>query len=66
MMRFGAMAVSGVLGVVLLKVLAALLMPLLGAVAGMMMVGMKVLFWGAIAYVVYRIFFRRREKTAEV
>lgn len=65
MMRFGAMMAGGVLGVVLLKLLAALLMPLLGAVVGMMMVGIKVLFWLAIAYVVYRLFFRRRKEPAE-
>lgn len=62
MMRFGAMAASGVVGLLILKLLAAMLMPLLGTVVGMMMVGIKVMFWLAAAYVVYRLFFRRRRE----
>lgn len=66
MMRFGAMMAGGVLGLVILKLLAALMFPLLGALMGMMMMGLKVLFWLAIGYVVYRLFFRKRKETAEV
>lgn len=62
MMRFGAMAASGVVGLLILKLLAAMLMPLLGTVVGMMMVGIKVMFWLAAAYVVYRVFFKRRRE----
>lgn len=66
MMRFGAMMAGGVVGLVILKVLAALLMPLFGTMVGMMMLGMKLLFWVALGYVVYRVFFRRRCRSAEV
>lgn len=66
MMRFGAMMASGVVGLVVLKLLAALMMPLLGTMVGVMMLGMKLLFWVAVGYVVYRVFFRRRCRSAEV
>ena len=66
MMRFGAMMAGGVLGVVMLKLLLALLAPVFGAAVGLMMMGLKVLFWGAVVWLVYRLFFRKRREPAEV
>ena len=65
-MRFAAMMTGGVLGVVVLKLLMTMMAPLFGIAVGLLMMGLKVLFWGAIVYVVYRLFFRRRRETAEV
>ncbi|NNF37806.1 MAG: hypothetical protein HKN71_04010, partial [Gemmatimonadetes bacterium] len=53
-------------GVVVLKLLLTMMAPLFGMAVGLLMLGLKVLFWGAIAYVVYRVFFRKRRETAEV
>ena len=66
MMRYGAMAVGGVLGLVVLKMMGALFLPVFGVVVGMLFFGLKVLFWLAIGYVVYRIFFHKRRDPAEV
>lgn len=65
-MRFGAMMAGGVLGLVAMKMMAALLIPLVGTVAAVLMLGLKALFWLAIGYTVYRVFFRRRRERAEV
>ena len=65
-MRFAAMMTGGVLGVVVLKLLMTMMAPLFGIAVGLLVMGLKVLFWGAIVYVVYRLFFRRRRETAEV
>ncbi len=65
-MRFGAMMAGGVLGLVARKMMAALLIPLVGTVAAVLMLGLKALFWLAIGYTVYRVFFRRRRERAEV
>ena len=65
-MRFAAMMTGGVLGVVVLKLLLTMKAPLFGMAVGLLMLGLKVLFWGAIVWVVYRLFFRKRRETAEV
>jgi hypothetical protein len=64
-MRFAAMMTGGVLGVVVLKLLMTMMAPLFGIAVGLLLMGLKVMFWGAIVYVVYRIFFRRRRDHAE-
>lgn len=64
-MRFGAMLAGGVLGLVGVKLLAVVMAPMVGVVVGMLLMGFKALFWLSIAYVVYRIFFRRRRHSAE-
>ncbi len=65
-MRYAAMFGGGVLGLVIMKLLAALLLPLLGTVFGMMLLGLKIVFWLALGYFVYRMFCRRRRDCAEV
>lgn len=65
-MRFGAMMAGGVVGLVAMKLMAALLIPMVGVGAAVLMMGLKALFWLAIGYTVYRIFFRRRRERAEV
>ncbi len=65
-MRFGAMMAGGVLGLVTLKLMAAFLIPLVGAAAAVLMLGLKALFWLAIGYTIYRVFFCRRRNRAEV
>ena len=65
-MRFGAMMVGGALGLVVMKLMAVLLFPLVGTAAAILMMGLKALFWLAIGYTVYRIFFRGRRERSEV
>jgi hypothetical protein len=65
-MRFAAMMTGGVLGVVVLKLLLTMMAPLFGMAVGLMMLALKVMFWGAIVWVVYRLFFRKRREAAEV
>lgn len=65
-MRFGAMMAGGVLGLVVMKLMGAFLIPLVGTAAALVMMGLKALFWLAIGYTIYRIFFRRRRDRAEV
>lgn len=65
-MRFGAMMAGGVLGLVAVKLMAAFLFPLVGVGAAVLMLGLKALFWLAIAYTIYRVFFRRRRDRAEI
>ncbi len=65
-MRFGAMLAGGVLGLVGVKLLALVMAPMVGVVTGLLLMGLKALFWLTIAYVVYRIFFRRRRDSSEV
>lgn len=66
MRTFGAMALGGVAGILLLKLLAALVFPLFGMVVGVLGMVMKIAFWGAIAYFVYTLIRGRRKETAEV
>lgn len=66
MMRFGAMMAGGVVGLLVLKLLAGLLMPILGTLIGVLMLGLKGAFWLAVGYLIYRLFFRKRRGYADV
>lgn len=55
MRSFGAMLVGGVTGIVLLKLLATLVFPLFGFMVGLVGMALKIVFWGAIAYFVWRL-----------
>ena len=65
MRAFGAMAVSGVVGLLIVKVMMALMMPMLAAAFGVLMLVVK---WGAIIGLGYLVwsFIRGRRKEAEV
>ena len=64
-MKFGAMAVSGVVGLLIVKMMMALLLPILATAFGILMMVLK---WGAIIGVGYLVwsFIRGRRKEAEV
>jgi hypothetical protein len=55
MRSFGALMVGGVAGLLIMKLLAALLFPLFGLMVGLVGTALKLLFWGAIAYFVWRM-----------
>lgn len=61
-MRFGAMMAGGVVGLVAVKVITALFLPVVGAAVALLLMGLKALFWLAIGYAVYRVLFRRRRR----
>lgn len=65
MRMFGAMALGGLAGLVVLKVLGALLLPLFGMVFGLFGLLMKVGLWIAIGYLVYTLLRGRRRKPAQ-
>lgn len=52
------MMAGGVVGLLLLKALMALFAPVFGTLVGVLLLGLKGLFWLAVAYLVYRLFFR--------
>jgi hypothetical protein len=65
MRTFGAMLFGGVAGIVILKLLAALLFPFLGFMMGLFGMAMKILIFGAIAYFVYTLIRGRRKREAD-
>lgn len=62
MRTFGALFVGGVTGIVILKLLATLLFPLLGFMVGLVGMVFKILLFGAIAYFVYTLIKDKRER----
>jgi hypothetical protein len=62
MRTFGALFVGGVTGIVILKLLATLLFPLLGFMIGLVGMLFKILLFGAIAYFVYTLIKGKRER----
>lgn len=58
---FGAVALSGAVAIVVLKLLAAVVLPLLGAAFGFMVLAFKVGLFLAVGFFVYRFIKRRRE-----
>ena len=62
MRNFAAITAGGVLGVLLLKLLASVFFPLLAMMVGVLMVGLKLLFFAAVAYFVYSMLFKRRKE----
>lgn len=65
MRTFGAMALGGLAGIVILKLLAAMVFPLFGIVFGLMATMVKVALWVAIGYFVYTLIRGRRSQTTE-
>lgn len=65
MRSFGALMVGGVTGILILKLLASLVFPLLGFMVGIVGLALKLLFWAAIAYFVWRVLRGPRRSTAE-
>lgn len=66
MRTFGAMALGGLAGLVILKLAAALILPLFGVMFGVVGMLVKVGLWLAVAYFVYTLIRGRRKETAEV
>lgn len=62
MRSFGALFVGGVTGILILKVLGALLFPFLG----LMGLVLKITLFGVVAYLVYTLLRGRRKKAEEV
>ncbi len=58
---FGAVALGGVATIIVLKVLAAVVLPLFGAALGFMALAFKVGLFLAVGFFVYRFIKRRRE-----
>jgi hypothetical protein len=65
MRSFGALMVGGVAGIFILKLLATLLFPLFGFMVGIVGLALKVLFWAAIVYFVWRVLRGPRRSPAE-
>ena len=61
MKTFAAVTVSGVAGVVLFKLLATLLVPLLGMFLGLLAMTVKFAVIAAVGFFVYSMFKRRKE-----
>jgi hypothetical protein len=66
MRAFGALFVGGITGIVILKLLATLLFPLLGFMVGLVGMAFKIVLFGTIAYFVYTLLKGRRDRSAEV
>lgn len=66
MRNFGALALGGVAGIVVLKLLATTLLPLLGMAFGLLGLMVKIGLWVAVGYFVYTLLRGRRKDTAEV
>jgi uncharacterized protein involved in cysteine biosynthesis len=65
MKAFAALTVAGVAGLVLLKILAAVLLPVLGLVIGMVALTMKVALMAAIGFFIYSMV-RKRARSSVV
>lgn len=65
MRTFGAMALGGLAGIVILKLLAAMVFPLFGIAFGLMATMVKVAMWVAIGYFVYTLLRGRRRQTTD-
>jgi hypothetical protein len=66
MKKFAAVFVGGALGLVLLKVVFGLVLPLLGMLFGLMMLAFKVLIFGLIAYFIYSLIRGKRRAQEDV
>ena len=62
MRNFAAFTVAGVAGIVLLKLLAALLFPLLGILVGLLMTTVKFALIAAVIFFVYSLIRKRKEE----
>jgi len=64
MKTFAALTVAGVAGLIALKLLAALFLPLLGLVVGMAVFAVKLALIALLGYVVYSVLWKDRIKSA--
>ena len=64
MKTFAALTVAGVAGLVILKLLAAVLLPALGILLGLVALTMKLALVAAIGYFVYTMIRKNRNKAA--
>lgn len=58
------LAAIGLAGIAIWKVLWLLLLPLVGTLLGLAMVGVKVLLFALVVFALWRLFFRRRHEPA--
>ena len=66
MKKFAAVFVGGALGVVLLKLLFGLVLPLFGMLFGFVALAFKVLIFGLIAYFIYSLIRGKRRAAEDV
>ncbi|HSM04803.1 MAG TPA: hypothetical protein VK858_09265 [Longimicrobiales bacterium] len=66
MHALGVAAIGGLAGLVILKILAALIFPLFGMMFGMVGMMLKIGMWIAIGYLVYTLLRGRRRSADEV
>jgi hypothetical protein len=62
MRTFVGFAAGGVIALVLLKILAAFLLPILGSLVALFAVGVKLVVLAAIVYFAYSLFLKNRRK----
>jgi hypothetical protein len=62
MKAFAGMFVGGTIALILFKLLATLLLPLLGAMIGFFFTVMKLLLLAAVAYFVYSMIFKKKRE----
>ena len=58
------LAAVGLAGLAIWKILWLLLLPLVGTLFGLAMVGVKFLLFALVVFALYRLFFRRRQEPA--
>lgn len=66
MRTFAALSVGGVIGVMLLKLLASLLMPAIGVLIGLMVTAFKLLLFALVAYFIYSLVRKRKKEEEQV
>jgi len=64
MKTFASVSVAGVLGLVLLKLVWAMVVPALGLFLGLLALTMKLALWAAVIWFVLSLLRRRKERTA--
>jgi len=62
MRTFVGFAAGGVIALVVLKILAALFLPILGSLVALVAIGVKLLLLAAVVYFVYSLVFKRRRE----
>ncbi|MDT8342374.1 MAG: hypothetical protein RQ751_12745 [Longimicrobiales bacterium] len=66
MRTFGTLALGGLAGIAVLKLLSVLLFPMLAFMAGLVGLAVKVALWVAVGYLVYTLLRGRRKSSPEV
>lgn len=62
MRTFAGLFAGGAIAIVIFKILAALLVPLLGMFVGLLVSAVKILLMVGVAYLVYSLIFKRRRR----